>query len=282
MSKQDEKLRQRRRLQDKATDLAAKNRWSEAVELNRQILEVGEDTEAYNRLGKAYFEMGNLRDAYDAYQNALRITPTNGIARRNVERLTDLLSKTNEINVRDRAGRELVDMRLFITEIGKTAISVLIDVSRQPFVETIVTGERVELRVEGRNVFVFDVDGNQIGRLEPKLAQRLSELMSGGNRYMAAVAQTSGNQIRILIRETYQDPSQRNRISFPGKFGEGVLRGYMPSGTYDEFGEDMLEDEETLDDVSDTEEETFGGEEEELGLDDIEPDIGDDDDMNEE
>ena len=36
LTKQDEKLRLRRRLQDQAVDLAAKNRWDEAAETNRQ------------------------------------------------------------------------------------------------------------------------------------------------------------------------------------------------------------------------------------------------------
>ena len=107
--------------------------------------------------------------------------------------------------------------------------------------------------------------------------------MTGGNRYAAAVAQANGHQFRVLIREVYQDPSQRGRVSFPGKLGEGALAGgYFTSTRYDEYGEDLLEDEETVDAREDVEEEVFGGEEEELGLDDIEQDIGEDDEMGEE
>jgi hypothetical protein len=118
--------------------------------------------------------------------------------------------------------------------------------------------------------------------LEPKVAQRLSELMNGGNRYIAAVAQANGNQIRVLIRETFQHPSQRNRVSFPGKFSEGALRGYYPTGSYEDYGEDLLDEEDSGDEPEEIEEEVFSHEEEELGLDDIEPDMGDDEDMNEE
>jgi hypothetical protein len=44
----------------------------------------------------------------------------------------------------------------------------------------------------------------------------------------------------------------------------------------------MMEDEDTIDGREEVEEESFGGEEEELGLDDIEQDIGEEEDMNEE
>jgi hypothetical protein len=281
LTKQDEKLRLRRRLQDQAVDLAAKNRWEEAVETNVHLNNLGEDADTFNRLGKAYFELGKLAEAREAYQNALRINPTNSIARKNVERLNDLLSRSASAPV--RTTRQLVDLRLFITETGKTALTTLVDVPRGAVVEAVVTGEKVDLRLDGRNVLVLDATGNPIGRVEPKLAQRMSELMTGGNRYAAAVAQTNNHQLRVLIREVYQDPSQRGRVSFPGKLGESALHGgYFASARYDEYGDDLLEDEDGLDVREEVEEEAFGGEEEELGLDDIEQDIGEEEDMNEE
>lgn len=283
MTKQDEKLRLRRRLQDQAVDLAAKNRWDEAAEINRQMIGLGEDTDTYNRLGKAYFELGRLGDARDAYQQTLRLNSTNTIARKNIERLQELLSRTNEATAPVKTTRQLVDLRLFITETGKTALTTLGDVPRTSLIDLVVTGEKVDLRMEGRNVLVFDADGNLIGRLEPKLAQRLSELMAGGNRYAAAIAQTNNHQLRVLIREIYQDPSQRGRVSFPGKLGESALRGgYVATARYDEYGEDLLEDDDGGDDREEVEEETFGGDEEELGLDDIEQDIGEEEDVSEE
>jgi tetratricopeptide (TPR) repeat protein len=281
LTKQDEKLRLRRRLQDQAVDQAAKNRWDEAVETNLQLINLGEDADTHNRLGKAYFELGKLAEARDAYQRALKLNSNNAIARKNVERLDDLLSRTATAPI--RTTRQLVDLRLFITETGKTALTTLVDLARGPLVDAVVTGEKVDLRLEGRHVLVIDASGNTIGRIEPKLAQRLSELMTGGNRYAAAVAQTNGHQLRVLIREVYQDPSQRGRVSFPGKLGESALRGgYFASARYDEYGEDLMEDEDTLDGREEVEEESFGGEEEELGLDDIEQDIGEEEDMNEE
>lgn len=282
MTKQDEKLRLRRRLQDQAVDLASQSRWEEAVETNLQIISLGEDADAYNRLGKSYFELGRLSEAQDAYKRAQRLNPTNSIARKNLDRIDELLARATQAAAPVKTNRQLVDLRLFITEIGKTCVTTLIDVPNSPEVDAVVTGEKVELRQENRNVLVTDVEGNSIGRLEPKLAQRLSELMAGGNRYAAAIAQASNRQFRVIIRETYQDPTQRGRVSFPGKLGEGALRGYLASGRYDEFGDDLFEDEEPLEEREEVEEEVFGGEEEELGLDDIEQDLSEDEDLGEE
>ena len=284
MTKQDEKLRMRRRLQDQAIELAAKSRWHEAVDINRQMISLGEDADTYNRLGKAYFELGRLAEARDTYQHALRLNPTNTIAKKNLARLQELLARGGEAPAPAKTTRQLVDLRLFITETGRTCLTTLVDVPRSAVVDSIVTGEKVELQVEGRNVIVIDADTNIIGRLEPKLAQRLSELLAGGNRYAAAIAHANGPQIRVLIRETYQDPSQRGRISFPGKLGEGALYGgYVTTTRYDEYGEDLLDEEEdSVEEREEIEEESFGADEEELGLDDIEQDIGEEEDSNEE
>ncbi len=280
MAKQDEKQRIRRKLQEKAIELAATNRWEEAVEANRQILQLGEDPDTYNRLGKAFMEIGQFTESHDAYQHTLRLTPTNSIARKNIARLDALIARGFESGQVNRKARQQVDLRMFITETGRTAITALIDVPRGPAVDALVTGEKMDFRVEGKTVYVIDADGNVIGRLEPKLGQRLAELIGGGNRYLAAIAQTDPRVVRLLIRETYQDPSQRNRISFPGKLGEGAT--YVSSLRYEEY-EDMVDDDDSSDDSDGADEEYIGGEEEEeLGLEEIDQDMGDEDENIEE
>lgn len=276
MSKQDEKMRIRRRLQEKAIELAALNRWQEAAELNQQLLRVGEDVETYNRLGKALFELGKYAESHRAYQNALRLNAANPIARKNVARLESLLARGITEAPITRSIRQQVDMRMFITETGRTALTSLVDVQRGPAVDALITGEKVELRVDGKMVYVFDLDGNLIGRIEPKLSHRLVELMNGGNRYLAAVVQSDSRNVRILIREVYQDPSQRGRVSFPGKLGEGAT--ILSSLRFDDY-EDLLEEEELIEEPETFDEDFVGSdEEEEIGLDEIDQDVADDDD----
>ncbi len=277
MSKQDEKMRIRRRLQEKAIELAALNRWQEAVELNRQLLRVSEDAETYNRLGKALFELGKYAESHRAYQEALRLNASNPIARKNVARLESLLARGITEAPVNRSTRQQIDMRMFITETGRTALTALVDVQRGPAVDALITGEKVELRVDGKMVYVLDLDGNLIGRVEPKLSQRLVELINGGNRYLAAVVQSDSRNVRILIREIYQDPSQRGRVSFPGKLGEGAT--VLSSFRFDEY-EDALDEEELVEEPEALDEDFIGGdEEEEIGLDEIDQDIADDEEQ---
>jgi tetratricopeptide (TPR) repeat protein len=280
LARQDEKMRIKRRLQEKAIELAAMNKWEDAVEANRQILGLGEDPDTYNRLGKAFMELGQYTESHDAYQNTLKLIPTNAIARKNIARLDALIARGYDSGQASRRARQQVDLRMFITETGRTAITTLVDVPKGPAVDALITGEKMDFRVDGKTVYVIDSDGTVIGRLEPKLGQRLAELISGGNRYLAAIAQSDPRTVRLLIRETYQDPSQRNRISFPGKLGEGAT--YVSGLRYEEY-EDVLEDDDSADDDAGGEEEFIGGEEEEeLGLEEIDQDMGDDDEMNEE
>jgi len=79
--------RQRRHLTDVAIGQATRGEWEAAVSTNQQILELGGDTDAFNRLGKALAELGRHAEALEAYQGALARDATNRIAERNVGRL---------------------------------------------------------------------------------------------------------------------------------------------------------------------------------------------------
>ena len=79
--------RQRRHLTELAIQQATRREWEAAVQSNRELLELGGDTDGYNRLGKALAELGRHAEALEAYEGALTRDATNQIARRNVERL---------------------------------------------------------------------------------------------------------------------------------------------------------------------------------------------------
>ena len=92
----DTRSKAKRELAEMARNLALEGRWKEAVEANLTLLEKApRDVDAYNRLGKAYYELGRYRSAYDAYQSAFEIDPANIISRRNIERL-ELLRDVEE------------------------------------------------------------------------------------------------------------------------------------------------------------------------------------------
>jgi hypothetical protein len=55
----------------------------------------------------------------------------------------------------------------------------------------------------------------RLGALEPKLARRLIKFMRGGNRYQAGVTSVDGSMVKLIVRETYQDPRFAGKPSFP-------------------------------------------------------------------
>jgi tetratricopeptide (TPR) repeat protein len=283
LSRQDEKQRLRRRLQEYAMQLAINNQWEEGLEINRQSLELGEDAQTYNRMGKALLELGKYHEALDAYQQTLRLNPINTIARRNIARLESLLARVDAENEtpHNRELREQVDLRLFITEAGKTVLTTLLDVPRGAAVEALATGEKVELQVEENRIIVVDAGGNIIGRIEPKIGQRLAQLISGGNRYISAIVQSDPRQVRILIREIYRDPSQQTRTSFPARLIGNNMYEYLTT-RYDYATDDLLEEEESPEEVEIMPEEyRSGDDEEEIGLEAIEKNISDDEESEE-
>ena len=61
------------------------NQWQEAVDPNRQIIDLApEEGEAWNRMGKAFSELGRYSEARDAYNETLTRDPNNAIAQKQV------------------------------------------------------------------------------------------------------------------------------------------------------------------------------------------------------
>jgi hypothetical protein len=59
--------------------------------------------------------------------------------------------------------------------------------------------------------------GEYLGKVEPRQGQRLVRLMLGGNKYSALVVKSTAEGMTVMVRETYQDPSQAGKLSFPPK-----------------------------------------------------------------
>jgi tetratricopeptide (TPR) repeat protein len=207
-------LKTRTQFAEEAIQLAIQGRWEEAVALNRELLDkFGPDEDANNRLGKAFTELGRLQDAKKAYAATLVINQFNVIARKNVSKLETLLSAKADL----KGGPTKVDLNLFVEEMGKTQTAQLEDVKDPDVCDKVVAGDLVELRIDGPEIICETVRGVRLGVLEAKLARRLIKFMQGGNRYQAAVTGCEGAQVRILIRETYQDPKFAGKPSFPMK-----------------------------------------------------------------
>lgn len=239
----DTTTRQRRQLAEAAIAHATRGEWEAAVETNRELLELGPDSDAGNRLGKALAELGRHDEALEAYERALERDATNRIAQRNIERLRVLMAaETPAKNGKPRSGK--APATVFIEEMGKTGRARLINLAATGVVAPLSPGDAVELRVE-KTELVARVNDATIGAVEPRIAARLLKLIAGGNRYEAAITtiHDAGAELTIIIREVFTHPTNFGKVSFPtlGQAGAGV-RPYMKSTVLRYDDDDEVED----------------------------------------
>ncbi len=264
----EDRLRLKRIRSEKAIQLAMQNRWQEAIELNRQLLELfPDDVDTYNRLGKGLMELGRYAEAREAYGHAARRDPTNTIAQKNLARLAKLAEETADAPA--APAPKPVDPRLFIEESGKTTVTDLVDVAPFEQIATLTAGDTMDIQVQGGVVRVVLASGQIVGQLEPKLAQRvvrLTEMGKMGNKYSAAITSIDESHVRLIIRETSRDPSMRSRPSFSTRAPE--IRAY----TKDSVFRPDVDDDEDLD-IDEVDGDLDGGDTAEAG---DEPAAGDD------
>lgn len=249
--------RQRRQLADQAIGHATRGDWEAAIESNRELLELGPDTDAYNRLGKALAELGRHEEALEAYESALARDATNRIAERNVERLRLLVGQSDGKAEPGDGKPERASAALFIEEMGKTGHARLINVAGADKLAPLSPGDHVVLTASGDQLLAT-VGGEEIGQVEPRIGTRLVKLMAGGNRYEAAITILNRDDVRMIIRETFAHPDNFGKVSFPGSSTSrgGDVRPYMKGSAlrYDdeEESEEFEEEPEEVEELDTT------------------------------
>lgn len=218
----EDRTRIKKQQADLAIRMALQGRWQEAAQINRAIIEsFPTDVDAFNRLGKALAELGQYREARQAYERALELDPLNTIARKNLTRLTVL----GEESAPPKPATQKLSPQMFIEETGKTGITTLLR-PNMDIAARMTAGDQVVLARQNGSLVVQTMLGEYIGEVEPKLAQRLVKLMEGGNQYVAAISGLDEDSVRIFIRETFQHASQTGKLSFPPAVSES-FRPYV-------------------------------------------------------
>jgi hypothetical protein len=113
---------------------------------------------------------------------------------------------------------------------------------------TLSAGDEVAIKPVGSRLTIETIAGEYVSDVEPKLALRLTKLIEGGNKYAAAVASIGADSVRVIIKETFQHPTQVGRLSFPaGKAGD-VPRAYTKESM---VRSDLDDDDEAADENED-------------------------------
>ena len=206
-----------------AIEMATKGRWTDALELNRQILQLDPtDCAAWNRMAKALVQLGRYSDAREAFAETLRLDPTNNIAGKNLEKLEGL----SEGEPESCAANGEVPPQQFIEDTGKSGVTDLVNLGDPKTVKRLISGQPIELRVQNGKLFIDTPAGDYVGQVEPKLALRLSELIRGGNRYQGAITSAREGYVKVMLWEGLVAPEQVGKRSFPTKSADG-FRPYM-------------------------------------------------------
>ncbi len=224
--REEDKSRLRRQASKQAVALAMEGRWQEVVVANKTLLQsFPDDIDAYNRLGRAYMELGEYSLARESYRKAIKLDPYNTIAQKNLTRLSLLSGSATPAEAR----LQKVEPQQFIKEVGKAGVVSLASIAKTEVLAKLVTGAILSLRIDGASLLVDNSLGEYVGKIDPRHGQRLIKLMEGGNQYSAAVVSaTAEGNVTVIIRETYQDPSQAGRLSFPQRDNEPGL--WNPTG----------------------------------------------------
>jgi tetratricopeptide (TPR) repeat protein len=241
----------KRTLAEQAIASAANGKWSEAADINRRLLDMGPEADTENRLAKALWELGELGSAREHYQAALALDPTNRIAERNIDRLRTLLVAAGDKTVPAQDGSK-APVRIFVEETGKTGFAHLLDLPDARKLVQVNPGDSVEMTPEGNRLIALS-NGMRIGVVDPRVAARLLKLIADGNKYLAGVTSLGAQDVRIIIREIYQDPRNYGKVSFPTAAKSTDLRPYT-KGTLvrEEMDlEEDLEDDEEDDEIED-------------------------------
>jgi hypothetical protein len=214
----EEKDRLRRQMSQEAINLAMQGRWKEAIAVNLNIIEsMPTEVDAYNRLGKAYTELGEIEQAKEAYKKALDLSPKNIIALKNLNRLAQLRKPV--ITVQEE--RPKAAPHIFIGDVGKAGVVYLQQLASSEVLARMTAGDQVYLKPQGHQLAVENEQGEYLGIVEPPHGFRLAKLLEGGNKYTAAIVSIDDDRLKVIIRETFQNPSQATKLSFPARTFEG-------------------------------------------------------------
>lgn len=260
MMSPDERARLKKQMGDQAVKLAVSSRWLEAANLNREFIRTfGDEADAFNRLGKALSELGQITDARESYRKSLELEPTNTIARRNLDRLAGMTDSAAAA-----AAPSQLDTRLFVEETGTATVAKL-QATDEKVSALLDAGDLVELQVQGNAVNVLTAKGDYVGMVDPKIGLRLSKMMTAGNQYTAAVV-TVEKEVKVMLRETFKHPSMIDKVSFPqGRSSD--IRAYTRKGLlrrdddddFGDFGDDEVVEEESDDGWSETDSDLDSG-----------------------
>jgi len=200
-------------LEQNAINAAIAYEWQDAVKFNKKILtKEKKNLSALLRLAYAYIQIRELVKAKKVYNQALKIQPTNSVAKENLERIKILQTRKAK---KGNSSKIFFDPNLFLESAGKTKSVKLVNLGQKNVLAQLMIGQEVSLKTKNRKVDIRTMSGEYIGSLPDDLSKRLRLFIKADSQYAAYIKENSINSIIIFIKESHKGRKVTNFISFP-------------------------------------------------------------------
>ena len=203
-------------LTQKAVALALRGNWEEAIKLNKQILKDSpSDTDALNRLARAYAESMQIDEAKKTAEKVLKIDPFNRIAMKSIKKWKGLKidSKNQNVNKSTTNGHTL--QNVFLEEPGKTTICSLLFPGDSKTIASLDCGDEVFMSPTNHRVSINNSEGKYVGRLADDLSARIRKFLKTGNEYRVFVKSIDDLSVKVFIKEIKRAEKLEDQPSFP-------------------------------------------------------------------
>jgi tetratricopeptide (TPR) repeat protein len=229
-------------LHQQAINAALTSDWTSAIDFNKQILEENpKSVEALNRLGRAYFEIGELLSSKKNFQHSLEIDPYNQIAAKFLKRVETC--KKSAVKKADHKNVNYpINSDLFIEEPGKTKLVGLLKVAEPQKLSLLSPGMIVDLHLKNKIIALVDQNEEYLGVLPDDLSHHLVRLIHGGNKYQAIIKTVKMNGLTVLIREIFRSSRFKNQPSFLDNLNTTIAYSSDHIVMQDEGEEEMMND----------------------------------------
>lgn len=184
-------------LAKKAIDAALKGEWQAAIEFNKEILEKNpENIDAKLRLGRAYIQKKDFKNAEKLFHDVLKLDPINQIALKNLK-----IAKSKKS---DFSNSPNVDAKTLIKEPGTTVEANLLISHKNMDCEDFITGEILKLKIRKQAVDVIKTKAKgevTVGEITDKdLVKRLKLAQAKKAHITVSCIKGNGKKIFVLIK----------------------------------------------------------------------------------
>ena len=195
-------------LTKKAIDAARQQNWTQAVELNEEILkEEPRNVSALNRLALARMQLGHVQIAQKTLKQILEFDKRNKIALKNLQKIKKK-EKGQPVKFSCKS--------TYIEEPGRAKVISLSHLAKNKILNSLGIGQTCQLIPKKKLVSVNDTESGQyLGTLPQKISQRLIKLIKSGNEYSCHIHSVSSEQCRIHIKVAKVSENNRDITSFP-------------------------------------------------------------------